>query len=413
VGSGRIDVVDGAVPLPGIGAVYQNLTLHGAFDGNRLVVRQAHAISSKGSLDVTGELTFVSVARVEPHLRVTMRQFVFVDTPDLRAVASGTLEVSGTVLEPMVKGDITISKSSYSFVQSDVAADTSNVRLTDADIRSMEETFGYVSPEAPALPLRLYDASDLDLGVTLERNNWVRQQVQPRLSVALSGKFRLKKPPHQEPQLFGKIEPVPNRGYVEQFARSFDITGGEILLNGPMTSHTIDIQAQYGNRSISESGNTDIMVNLDVQGTIDKLSLTLSSDPPMSEAEIVNYIATGRSTADNNTNDSKSSLAKDIGLSTVTGGAEQAAQQAIGLDVVQVRFDALQGAILVAGRYLDPQFYVGFRQPLQHKDAGATSNTETARTSVELEYAIYRWLVVNLQSETSKVRSFLRARYAY
>jgi translocation and assembly module TamB len=261
--------------------------------------------------------------------------------------------------------------------------------------------------------MQLYDASTLDLDVTLERNNWVRQRVQPRLSVALTGKFRLTKAPHQDPQLFGKIEPIPNRGYVEQFARSFDITGGEILLNGPMSSHQIDIQTQYGNQAISETGDTDITVHLDVEGTIDKMNLTLSSEPPMSEAEIVNYIATGRSTVDNNTTDSKSSLAKDIGLSAVTGGAEQVAQQAVGLDVVQVRFDALEGATLVAGRYLDPQFYVGFRQPLQHKDAGVTSNTETARTSVELEYAIYRWLVVNLQSETSKVRSFLRARYAY
>ena len=58
------------------------------------------------------------------------------------------------------------------------------------------------------------------------------------MSVALTGEFQLRKAPHAEPELYGRIEPVPNRGYVEQFARSFDITGGEVLLNGKMKDHT-------------------------------------------------------------------------------------------------------------------------------------------------------------------------------
>ena len=136
----------------------------------------------------------------------------------------------------------------------------------------------------------------------------------------------------------------------------------------------------------------------------------------MSEAEIVNYIATGNSPVDHSSSsssDANTSMLKDIGLSAVTGGAEQAAQEKIGLDVLQVRFDALQGATLVAGRYLDSQLYVGFRQPLQYQDTGTTNSETTSRTSVEVEYAIYRWLVVNLQGETSKLRSFFRARHAY
>jgi autotransporter translocation and assembly factor TamB len=136
----------------------------------------------------------------------------------------------------------------------------------------------------------------------------------------------------------------------------------------------------------------------------------------MSEVEIVSYIATGHSAADkssSSSSDQSASLAKDIGLSQVTGFAEEAAQEAIGLDVLQVRFDALQGATLVAGRYIDPQLYVGFRQPLQYKDTSSPTSSVNSATSVEVEYAIYRWLVLNLQGETSKVRSFIRARHAY
>ena len=35
--------------------------------------------------------------RIEPRLHVNTRKFVFVDTPDLRAIASASVDVSGTV----------------------------------------------------------------------------------------------------------------------------------------------------------------------------------------------------------------------------------------------------------------------------------------------------------------------------
>jgi autotransporter translocation and assembly factor TamB len=280
----------------------------------------------------------------------------------------------------------------------------------------MEETFGYErTGSSGQLPLQVYEASDLDLDVTLERNNWVRQRVQPRLSVALTGRFKMRKPPHAEPELNGRIEPIADRGYVEQFARSFDITGGEVQLNGKMKAHTVDIQAQYKPPSSSESGDSEVTVLLDVEGSIDNLRLTLSSEPAMSEGDIVTFIVTGRSPTTNpqSSEDASASLAKDIGLSQVTGPAQQAAQEAIGLDVLQVRFDPVQGATMVAGRYIDPQLYVGFRQPLQYKDTASPTSTTTYRTSFEVEYAIHRWLVLNLQGETSKLRSFIRARHAY
>ena len=136
----------------------------------------------------------------------------------------------------------------------------------------------------------------------------------------------------------------------------------------------------------------------------------------MSESEILNFIATGRSRVtapSSSSNKQEASLAKDIGMSQVTGAAEEVAQEKIGLDVLQVRFDALQGATLVAGRYLDPQLYVGFRQPLQYTESGSPSSGATFRTSFEVEYATRPWLVLNIQGETSKLRSFIRARHAY
>jgi translocation and assembly module TamB len=416
VGNGHVDLAGGALPLPGIGVTYRDLELHAAFAGDSLVVSRAHAASGKGTFDATGRIRFVSAARIEPHLHVSAKRFTVVKTADLKSTASAELDLSGTFTQPVVRGKVSVENTDVTFKQSDLAAGAAAaaVPLSDADIRMMEESFGYVKTSAPAAGLAFYDASDLDLGVTLGGNCWLRQRVQPQMAVALTGQFRLRKAPHGEPELNGRIEPVPQRGYVEQFARNFDITGGDVLLNGKTKDHQVNIQAQYKPPSTSESNESEVTVQLAVQGTADNLKLTLSSEPAMSDAEIVNFIATGRSRVDPSTSGAQgSSLAKDVGLAQVSGVAESAAQQAIGLDVLQVRFDALQGATLVSGSYLNPKLYVGIRQPLQYKDSNTPTSSETYRTRYEVEYTIHRWLVFNLQGETSKLRSFFRARHAY
>ena len=84
-------------------------------------------------------------------------------------------------------------------------------------------------------------------------------------------------------------------------------------------------------------------------------------------------------------------------------------------DAFELPVVVLGGATLVAGRYVDPQLYVGFRSPLDYSQNTSTntSNSTVNSTAFEVEYAISRWLVVNLQGETAKVRSFIRARRAY
>mgnify|MGYP003693688115 CR=1 FL=1 len=78
----------------------------------------------------------------------------------------------------------------------------------------------------------------------------------------------------------------------------------------------------------------------------------------MSEAEIVivhRHRPLGRRQAlDDVQRPGVSSLARTSGCRRSPASPRQAAQEAIGLDVLQVRFDPLQGATLVAGRYRRP-----------------------------------------------------------
>ena len=78
-----------------------------------------------------------------------------------------------------------------------------------------------------------------------------------------------------------------------------------------------------------------------------------------------------------------------------------------------MRYDAQQGMILVAGRYIDPQVYVGFQQPLQYNQTSEKSSQNPYQTVVEVEYEVYRWLLLNLQGDVSLLRAYLRATHAY
>jgi autotransporter translocation and assembly factor TamB len=179
------------------------------------------------------------------------------------------------------------------------------------------------------------------------------------------------------------------------------------------------IQSEYGNRgSGSSTDQSDVVVHLDLEGKFDELRLILSSEPALSETEIVTFIATGRSpttrveTSQNSQSDA-AALGRDIGLSQITGAIEGEAKQSVGLDVLKVRYDALRGATMVAGRYVAPQVYIGFQQPLQVTATGTENNGEQFQTLVEMEYEAYRWLFLNVQGETSLIRSFLRFKREY
>jgi autotransporter translocation and assembly factor TamB len=100
-------------------------------------------------------------------------------------------------------------------------------------------------------------------------------------------------------------------------------------------------------------------------------------------------------------------------MAMVSGALEDAAKGSVGLDVLKVGYDGVQGTTLIAGRYVAPQLYVGFRQPLQTMNNNTTSLDESSDTKVELEYAAYRWLVLNVQGESSFIRSYLRFRREY
>jgi len=159
-----------------------------------------------------------------------------------------------------------------------------------------------------------------------------------------------------------------------------------------------------------------------VTGGMDDLALTLGSAPPMETADVLSYMATGRPAASavefgqqgeggpGGVVGAGAALALDQAASAL----ERTAAESVGLDVVEIRHQGLDGATLIAGRYVSPRLFVGFQQPLTLGARPDDALTETSRgTEVEVEYSAYHWLLLSLEGGQSTVRFFLRTRHAF
>jgi len=421
-GVGRVDLRGARLELPQLGVRYEDVDLGGSWRGDRYVIERLRARTPSGWLAVTGSVRMAGPTRIEPDLVVRAERATFVDTRELRAVGTGELRLAGRLSAPILTGRMRFEGGRYQ-VRPDAflaAGGRADVQLTLADLEDMDQAFAYATTTAPDPLLAFYDASDLDLVLELGRGNLVRRPTAPRLSLEVTGEVRVRKRPHREPDLFGHVEPVPGRGFVEQFGRSFEFVGGQVLLDGPKTALAFRIRTEYGRSGggFLAGGGSGVVVHLDLEGGLEEVQLILSSEPPLSETEIVSYIATGRTPTTRGSGSPSlgsdvAQFGRDIGLSTVTGALEDVAQRSVGLDVLKVHYDPLQGAALVAGRYVAPQLYIGFSQPLQSADVANDRPGEPNRTRVELEYQAFRWLLLNVQGEASRVRSFVRFSHEY
>jgi translocation and assembly module TamB len=218
----------------------------------------------------------------------------------------------------------------------------------------------------------------------------------------------------------GTITTIEGRGFVEEFGRRFEMREGTITMNGSPLDATVDLSTTYTVPSRGNPNDAEATIILQITGTQDDLSLTLSSEPPMENADIVSYIATGRPAggalsveASESQGGGVASAGADLALGQLTGVIEGAAARSVGLDVVEIRQEGFREATLAAGKYVSPRVYVGFAHPLTLRESDGLSLGDEGQSEIEVEIEALRWLLINLEGSGSALRLFLKGRYAY
>lgn len=178
-----------------------------------------------------------------------------------------------------------------------------------------------------------------------------------------------------------------DNGVIMVESRRFVVTGGDFIFEGrDRPDPALNVDVQY------RGGGTQIFITL--QGTAFEPQLQLSSEPPMSQADILSVIIFGRPTAGLNAGETRQLSAQALAL--VGQGSRREIEKILGPalspDVFTVHSEISTGSALEAGKYLSTDLYLRYRQNLSGEGG----------QNVGLEYRITDWLSLESQVGTTR-----------
>ncbi|HKP48787.1 MAG TPA: translocation/assembly module TamB domain-containing protein, partial [Gemmatimonadales bacterium] len=296
-------------------------------------------------------------------------------------------------------------------------AQVEDVELTPGELRRLARDFGpAVLKQAQKAP-GLMDRVKMNLAVQMPGQVWIRRTGSPKANIELMGKLRLTQEPGEEMQFFGHVEPVPDRGTLELSGRQFRLSEGDINLAGPIDSTKLDVTASYQVPTQGSGEDEGVIIDVHARGRLDSLGLEFTSDPSLSQDDILSYIVTGRPSSDNplfeGSGTGGGNMGEQVALGTLTGAISSAAGQSLGLDVFQIRQEPSRGLTLTAGRYVGPRLFLDMQLPLQLGSQARQTPGANLGPGFELEYTLQRWLRSSVRGGSLSPGLLFRARRAY
>ena len=355
--AGDLAVTDGAYANGTTGTVLNGLTLSVRADERRIAtVRFAATDGGSGALRGEGTVRIDPAAGFPVDLRVDLKEARLLRRDDLDAAISGGLRLSGDTTALALAGKL--------------AVDRADVRIPDRTgpsvaVIAVEEVGvdGARLPtngdDADALPLTLDLAVDLP-GRVFVRGRGLNSEWQGKLQVTGTA---------SEPRLVGELE--VRRGYVDFLDRRLELREGVISFDGatpPDPMIRVEATAEVA----------DLTVVLRIEGRALQPTLTLDSEPPLPQDEILARLLFERETSAM-TPAQAAQLA--LAMNRLRGGGLDVlgkARALLGVDTLDFSGgETMEQSTLRAGRYLNDDVYVEVEQ-------GAAAETGRARVEVEI-----------------------------
>ena len=333
---GEFHLREGLIHLYRTNLQLTGLTLDGRFKGDELVF-EGSGSAARGTMSLDGRFSWPEDV-MTGQMRLKGDGLMIADTPDLRILASPDLlfavgpdgyEVTGVILVPLAR----ITPRDLS---------TTVTTSTDERIVGLE-----VEDLGPSTLERLRSRIRVELGDNVRVNSF-------GLNATLAGEVTVITQPGDVVRGDGAIRVV--EGEYKAFGQFVRITRGVLSFDmAPLNDPTLDLVAER------EIRREDIVVSINVRGTLASPFITLSSDPPMSQNEALSYLLTGRSinTLQSGEAATIDSAAQSLALSgggLLLGGIGSR----VGLDEVTVEQTGEDDAAVVLGKYLSPNLFVSY-----------------------------------------------------
>lgn len=335
--AGFIELHDGGFEAPRFHLNLSRLNGRLLIRQNRLDVEGLSGLLNGGKVEAQGSLNFEGFSLKSADLRIGGED-VFLNYPKGFFAETGfALKFALLDEKPSLSGTVTIQTAEY--------VEPFNVQ---------SELYRYLKRRPPrdqAVERRpFFSRLNFDIQVVIRdgisiRNNLAKGQVQ--------GELKLSGTPYQ-PGLAGRLL-VAEGGEVYFSQTTYQIEQGQVdFVNPSRIEPDISLQAH------TRVSGYDIKLLL--TGTPDKLSAVLTSDPPLSEPDIISLLVTGKRLA--YVSDNALGAVGDRALSylndALTGELENLAKQKLGLDSVTIDAGLVSSqenpeARLTVGRHITPE----------------------------------------------------------
>jgi translocation and assembly module TamB len=350
---GELGIDEGSLELTAVGIPYEKIHARISANGTRLEVRALHAEAGDGTADVTGSVDLPVGGPGGADLALQLNRFFAVRREAYEAAVSGTLTARGPLAAPELTGNLDVDRalvrpSGLPASEPTVARDTT-IEVVGAPT-PFEDTLAPGPATALAEPLRLA------LTVTIARNAWIRRD---DADIEIAGELKVTKAPQQPVRITGQIRLV--RGWYMFKGRRFTLQEGTITFAGSAPpAPTFDLTA------VHRAGEYEIEVH--ITGSADKPTLTLSSTPPLEQADILSVLLFGKATQQLGRGQSADlqDQALQLAAGYVVPELRTSVMNALGVDTLEVELPqgAEQTGRVSAGRYVADDVFLSLAQEL-------------------------------------------------
>jgi translocation and assembly module TamB len=337
--------------------------------GQKGTLRQTEIVSGRGKGTFEGH---IDVPSMTYDLTGNLQNFLL-RPKGITANITGDLGLKGEGAKLAVEGKVTVAKARIT-IPEEQEKQIEDIKFIDED----EDEF-VVGSGAETDYFK--ESVALNLSIRMRQNNWVKGR---GANIELKGNLDINKAFGRGVRIAGTINTV--RGTYETLGKLFRIQEGNVSFSGTENINPfLDVTALY---SVSS-----VRIYVNISGTAEKPVLKLSSDPPMSETDIVSYIVFGAPSDQIGSGD----RASIQGVATGVAGGIAAAEiekllgSKLSVDVISVG-GGTSGPQIEVGKYLTQDLYIAYERETSRS---LTDSTTITQNRVLLEYTVFKNVTIN------------------
>jgi translocation and assembly module TamB len=274
--TGHARIVKTAYENTRTGTILKDIHIQMRAKDRKIFIEEARATDSgTGAISAQGWFEFIPGKDFPFQFDVHLNKADLVRQDDVTGTVSGHVSLSGSLVDPVVTGKVDIGPADIQI------PDRLPPEITELEVVEINRPGQETEPQE-TLRMRKPRRLRLDLQLNFPGRLFIRGRgLDSEWKGALEVKGKMK-----EPLVMGTLNVV--RGHLNLFGKRFVLTKGNLAFNGNIPpSPNFDV--------IGEHKRSDITARVQLRGTPSAIVVTLESDPPLPEDEILARVLFGRS----------------------------------------------------------------------------------------------------------------------